>query len=177
MNLRKQIEALRDDVRGLVDQTENNIDPLRLAVELDRILKADDKSSEHVLRKYERRVDLWKESRLEMTRAVIAFGQGAIRSLTLINGGAAIATMTFVGNVKTTEESASYAATALLLFSIGVALAALVAGFAYVTQYFYDISSGRVHKAGMRFHGAAMICALGSLVCFLLGIYQAYLGL
>lgn len=177
MNLRQRIELLRDEVRSLVSGEEATIDPLKLSAELDRILEQSDVSRDHLWRKYHRRMELWKEARVEMMRAVISFGQGAIRSLVLINGGAAVAVMTFVGNLKSRQENgAEILAQSMLLFSFGVVAAAIVAGFAYVTQYLYDSSAGRLSKLGVTFHFTAMFFAVVSLVLFVGGLLKAYSG-
>lgn len=175
--LRKRLEALRDEVRTLVDEKGASIDPLRLSSELDRIINQSETSKDHLLRKYQHRMELWKETRLEMTRAVIGFGQGAIRSLVLINGGAAIAVMTFIGNSKNEDLKLVKALSqSLLLFSSGVAAAALVAGFAYVAQFLYDGSSGRMPKLGIGFHYLAVLVAMISLALFVWGLVNSYFG-
>lgn len=177
MNLRQRIEKLRDDVRTLADDTGKTVDPLRLSAELDRILSQSDWFRDHLFRKYDRRMELWKEARLEMTRAVISFGQGAIRSLILINGGAAVAIMTFLGNFGgESNQSADLFAKSLLLFALGVAAAALVGGFAYVTQFLYESSSGRLSKVGIGFHWAAVLLAILSITLFVVGLLKAYYG-
>ncbi|NOE18878.1 hypothetical protein GS634_12175 [Ruegeria atlantica] len=112
-----------------------------------------------------------------MTKAAIGFGQGAIRALILINGGAAIAVMTFIGNFGTVQAGLiSSFSLALLLFSMGVAAAALVAGCSYVTQFFYESSSGRLLKAGIAFHWLAVLSAIVSLVFFVWALLTAYHG-
>lgn len=177
MNLRQRIERLRDEVRSLVTEEKKTIDPLKLSAELDRILQQSENSQEHLRRKYNRRMELWKEARVEMMRAVISFGQGAIRSLILINGGAAVAVMTFVGNLKSRHENgAETLAQSLLLFALGVVAAAIVAGFAYVTQYLYDSSAGRLPKLGIAFHIIAIVSAAVSLGLFVCGLLKAYHG-
>ncbi len=177
MNLRSRVEKLRDDVRSLVSEADTTIDPLKLSAELDRILEQSDRTNEHLWRKYNRRMELWKETRLEMTKAAIGFGQGAIRALILINGGAAIAVMTFIGNFGTVQAGLiSSFSLALLLFSMGVAAAALVAGCSYVTQFFYESSSGGLLKAGIAFHWLAVLSAIVSLALFVWALLTAYHG-
>jgi hypothetical protein len=71
--------------------------------------------------------------------AAIKSGQLAIRTVTLINGGAVIAVLGFISALasKDSERIAQIVpvATRLLWFSGGVAMAAAAAGFAYLTNY------------------------------------------
>jgi hypothetical protein len=161
----------------MVDKDSPEIDPLALSSELDRIIAVSDRMDEHLWRKHHSRHELLKENRLELTRAVISFGQGAIRSLTLINGGAAISVLTFLGNQQDSRSNLNEAlANSLLLFSFGLTSAALLAGFAYVTQYIYDNSVGRVSKLGVSFHIVSILSAITSLALFVSGMLVAYNG-
>ncbi|MBO6899585.1 MAG: hypothetical protein JJ868_19680 [Shimia sp.] len=114
---------------------------------------------------------------LEITKATISFSQAAIRSLVLINGGAAIAVMTFIGGYPSEQKAIVLALSgSLLYFSVGVALAAFVGGCAYVTQFLYDGSTGKVSRWGVFFHILAVICAMISLTLFVLGLLGAFWG-
>ncbi len=177
MNLRNRVESLRDSVRSMATEAETTIDPLRLSAELDSILDQSDRFSDRIWRKHQYRMELWKETRLEMSRAAIGFGQGAIRALILINGGASIAVMTFIGNFGSEQAGLiSSFSLALLLFSMGVAAAALVAGCSYVTQFFYESSSGKLLKAGNAFHCLAVLAAAVSFSLFVWALLTAYFG-
>ncbi|MEM1370509.1 MAG: hypothetical protein AAGG02_21440 [Cyanobacteria bacterium P01_H01_bin.15] len=112
-----------------------------------------------------------------MAKAVIGFGQSAIRALILINGGASIAVMTFIGNYSVEQAPLISAFSfALLLFSMGVATAALAAACSYVTQFFYDNPPGKLLTAGIVFHVAAVISASLSLSLFVWAVFTAYFG-
>jgi hypothetical protein len=162
---------------AIVDGEGKKIDPLALSSELDRIISETDSSNEHLWRKYHSRFELWRETRLELTRAVISFGQVAIRSLVLINGGAAIAVLTFIGNFTQNQNSLmnelSYS---LLSFCFGAAAAALVAGFAYVTQFLYDGFSKKASRIGTAFHILAVFFAIASFTLFIVGVLTAFWG-
>ncbi|MEO1501935.1 MAG: hypothetical protein AAFS08_15315, partial [Pseudomonadota bacterium] len=167
MNLRSRIELLRDDVRTLVDKEGTQIDPLRLGAELDRTLAQSDAETEHRLRKYNWRFELWKETKLELTKAVITFAQGVIRTLVLINGAAAIAIMTLIGGANEgLAAKADKMSEALLLFALGVASAALVGGLSYCTQFLYESSVGKISKLGVFLHIIAVVGAVVSLAFF-----------
>ncbi len=68
-----------------------------------------------------------------LNRAMIESGILAIRSALLINGGAAIATLAYVGTLSVNE--ASIVIDSLLWFAWGVAAAASGAAFAYVANF------------------------------------------
>lgn len=175
MNLRSRIELLRDDVRTLVDKEGTQVDPLRLGAELDRILAQSDAETEYRVRKYNWRFELWKETKLELTKAVIIFAQGVIRTLVLINGAAAIAIMTLIGGANPgLVVKADKMSEALFVFALGVASAALVGGLSYCTQFLYESTAGKMSKLGTFLHIIAVISAVVSLALFVWGLLIAY---
>ena len=79
---------------------------------------------------------------IEMFKSIIAMGQAAIKYSVLINGAAAIAMMTFMGNVvsKTGNDGMNSALSAsLAIFSYGALAGAVSSGTAYVSQSVYAI--------------------------------------
>jgi hypothetical protein len=77
------------------------------------------------------------ESRLEMFRSVITAGQNSIKSSFLLNGGAAIALLAFIGHlaeIKSTHVSGLI--WGLVLFSLGVLATAVTSGLTYLCQWF-----------------------------------------
>lgn len=175
MTLRRRIEILREEVLSLSEEEGQKIDPKQMLLALDRLLEDADRSFDFFWKKHQWRFELWKEIKLELTKAAITFGQGAIRSLILVNGAAAIAVMTFIGNFKAEKEEISSALpNALLSFALGVALAALLAGFAYIVQYLYVNSRGRTSKWAVFLHLVSLGFAAGSLGLFVCGLFLAY---
>lgn len=81
-------------------------------------------------------------------RAAIDFALEAIRTAALVNGGAVIACLAFLGTLQEKLAASSplldavWFATAL--FTIGVVLAGLASGFAYFAQYFYGFEYNAV---------------------------------
>jgi len=77
------------------------------------------------------------DASLEMQRATIATGELALKSTLLINGGAAVAFLAFLGNAwsKIGSASAKLAlATALEMFVFGVIATGVGIAFAYIAQ-------------------------------------------
>src|SRR5205823_6150772 len=76
------------------------------------------------------------EGRLEMFRSVITSGQNAIRSSFLLNGGAAVALLAFIGHLAQFKaERVPEFAACLLPFAYGVLAIAVTSGFTYLSQW------------------------------------------
>ncbi len=111
---------------------------------------------------------------LEMFRSVIVYGQDALKSAILINGGAAVALLAFIGNVwtKSTGQPAVNSLTkAIFLFTIGVLSAAIGAGTSHLTQYFYK--ENKEKKAKM-LHVLTIVIVVAAYTLFFFGSYNAY---
>lgn len=84
--------------------------------------------------------DAQQQHALEMLRAVIGYGQAALKSALLINGGAAAALLAFIGNIWAKGITAAAVVpltNSIVFFAFGVLSAALGTGTTYVTQYCY----------------------------------------
>ncbi len=115
------------------------------------------------------------ESSLEMFKSVILTGQSAIKSGILINGGAAVALLAFIGKIWTesqTQITTSLLSTALVYFSVGVLLGALTSGFTYLSQLCYSNESS-VSK-GKMLHIFTVITGLSTYLFFGLGAWSVY---
>jgi hypothetical protein len=80
-----------------------------------------------------------------LNEAAIKTADGALRAGLLINGGAAVSVLAFIGSLATksmiTASQLSRVADSLELFAIGVAVAVAGMGLSYVTHY---LSAGRI---------------------------------
>ena len=114
------------------------------------------------------------EASLEEYRAVIQVGQVALKTSLLINGGAAVALLAFLGRIWETHPSGpvvSDITSSLLWFVFGVFLAAVASAIAYLTLFAYG------HKwitAGNIFLFITIILVTISLFSFVFGGYRAY---
>lgn len=127
-------------------------------------------------------------------KAAIDNANLTLRTLMVINGGAAIAVLAFVGtlvggNTGEFVDDLERATAPLTWFAWGVALTTLGMGFAYITNYCITSSitfrqhnwqhpyveeterSNRWAKWGIGFQIAAIVLAVKSLGCFLVGMY------
>lgn len=132
--------------------------------------------------------------------STVSFGLEAIRTAALVNGGAAIAMMAFLGATFSSESASANAVRLSLfvpafIFAIGAVLSGLASGLAYLAQrFFYDdhaLVRYQWHKpfvddlpeaasARRRGNSALQLCV--TCVCLsygavLLGMYKAWSAL
>jgi hypothetical protein len=134
------------------------------------------------LEKYKADLQVWiehnkttHESNLEMFRSVIQSGQNALRSSFLLNGGAAVAMLAFIG--KLTEVQASKIpvfACSLTIFVIGVLAITVASGLTYLSQWFYAGNLQWKVKTGFWLNIAAIVMGLSSYGVFIWGMCEAY---
>lgn len=117
------------------------------------------------------------EWNIELMRGTLAYGQFALKSSLLVNGGATVALLAFLGNVWTVAEPSRIVmaiTNVLLVFGFGVFSAVVAAGAGYFAQAGYSKEFGRHSiKIGTIAHWAAGIFALASFGLFGLGIWTA----
>jgi len=112
------------------------------------------------------------DSSLELFRSVINAGQTATRNMIIINGGACIAILAFVGGLfEKNETLARSLSIALLYFGLGVLSGGFVAGFTYLSQTAYNEGKD---KYGNWIRVICIILGLVSYALFALGSYQTY---
>ena len=99
----------------------------------------------------------------------------AIKSALLINGGASVAILAFLGSFLSKGEQKTAVLNALsgplLFFGLGVLSGAFGAGLGYLCQRFH---LGGRDKAGFRLNVAAIIMVFLSYPSFLFGLYKTY---
>jgi len=108
-------------------------------------------------------------------QAVIIIGQGALKSCSLINGGACFALLAFIGNILTKPNAISMVpglSKALLIFASGVLFAAIAAGTTYLSQNAYETKH---RKAATLFQRLSISMVILSYIAFLAGVVTAYL--
>jgi hypothetical protein len=139
--------------------------------------------------------DNTKEFHSETNKAAIDGANLSLRTLVIINGGAAIAILTFLGGVASKEKidfvRVGMVADTLKWFASGVALAVLAMALAYLTHYSMagvtasqlkiwehpyvsdSSKSARWRRINLVFHVLAMLIAFGSLGLFVVGMFSA----
>lgn len=114
-------------------------------------------------------------SDIEMFRSIIQSGQNAVKSSFLLNGGASVAMLAFIG--KLTEEQQSKIpefANSLTIFVIGVLAIAIASGFTYLSQWFYAEDEAWKQKTGLGMNIVSILLGLSSYGFFIWGMCRAY---
>lgn len=114
-------------------------------------------------------------SDLEMFRTVIQSGQNAVKTALLMNGGASVALLAFIG--KLTEEQQSRIppfADALAIFVAGVFTIVVASGSTYLSQWFYAESETWKERTGLGFNLLSILLGLTSYGFFVWGMRTAY---
>lgn len=115
------------------------------------------------------------EGQLEMFRSVISSGQAAIKTGFLLNGGASIAMLAFIGHLS--ENSAPLVpqfSLVLVPFTIGVLLSAVLSGVTYLSQWLYASPQPSVKRAGFAANIGCIFLGLLNYGMFAWGLCRAY---
>jgi len=162
------LEALED----LLSLTEKNIeiDNYNDSLEQERTLSIYKAENDRYI------ADLNNETKrdLEMFNSVLAAGRDTLKSITLINGGAVVVLLAFLGKIwdgKEYTDVVNALSTSILIFSMGVLCAALATGITYITQsaYCYDDND----KRGDSIKGLVIGVVVVSYILFFTGIFWA----
>ena len=121
--------------------------------------------------------ELQQARAVEHFKSVISMAELSLKSSILINGAAAIALLTFVGNGKGAIKE--YIVFGIFVFGLGALLGGLATLFAYLTQNNYmnqinnkqEINNEGGHKA------LAIFTCLASYVCFFVGTILSGVGI
>ena len=110
------------------------------------------------------------------TDAINTFANAALRGLLIVNGGAAIAILAFLGKVVSRSPDATKLSVGnfecpLMIFGLGVFCSALAAGLGFLSQLcFHDLHRSAL---GNGFRIAAVVVAIAGYVLFLAGLCEA----
>lgn len=92
-------------------------------------------------KQYKAQCDLDLEEYKLKFQATVQSGQAALKSAFLVNGGAAVALLAFIGNVLTkTQDNVNGLGFPLLLYVVGVLFPTVASGLTYLSQYQYGKS-------------------------------------
>ena len=115
------------------------------------------------------KLDWELQNSAEMFRSVIGYGRASLRGVFLVNGAAAIATLSFLSasahDMGATALKAALAG-ALVKFGWGVFLAVLGTGITYLTQVAYTewthSDNRTVRRVGYGLHALSIVAAIAS---------------
>lgn len=150
-----------------------SLDERRLAIEERRLdLEERKVSIEQARLEYrpkELNYEAHSKTHIASWESVIKFAEMTIRSLLILNGGAAIAVLTFAGNAAK-SASEVFLANSVVYFGIGAALSVVTAGLAYLAQFLF---TNLFERTGRAFQYAAIAATVGSLLAFGCGMKAA----
>lgn len=153
MNTRKLIKEMEADIQLAEDKGIEQIELKNFKAYLEEIKEVVEEQKEKdalqtqrdlafYAAKHTTRIEYYKARVKRISdgfHAVITIGQSALKSGALINGGACVALLAFIGNIITKDASMiSGLSTALLIFGIGVLFAAIASGTTYLAQESYE---------------------------------------
>ncbi|MCP1418478.1 hypothetical protein J3D47_002721 [Pseudomonas laurylsulfativorans] len=116
-------------------------------------------------------------SDLEMFRTVIQSGQNAVKTALLMNGGASVALLAFIGKLTEVQQARiPVFAEPLTFFVLGVLAIVITAGSTYLSQWFYAASESWKQRTGMAFNILSILLGLCSYGFFVWGMRKAYVG-
>lgn len=110
----------------------------------------------------------------ELMKAAGTAGQVAMKSAILINGGAAVAMLAFIGHVLSSKVNIDIKilAKSMSFFTFGVVLGAIATGTTYFTQILYQI---KFRKEREKKKITIRMCRVFSVVMFLLTIVLVFI--
>jgi hypothetical protein len=112
---------------------------------------------------------------LEGFKSVISSGQNALKTAFLMNGGATVAMLAFVGKLSDIHVSQiPVFASAMLFFVTGVLLVTISSGFTYMGQWFYFKPKKWQKDTGFWLNMAAILSGLSSYGLFIAGMIDSY---
>jgi hypothetical protein len=115
--------------------------------------------------------------RIELFKSVIQAGQSALKTAFLMNGGASLALLTFIGHLSKspiTQGKVPALAESLSTFVLGVIISALATGTTYLSQWFFHGYSSPHQKTGFALNVLAILLGLLSYIIFAIGSYRSY---
>jgi hypothetical protein len=145
--------------------------------------EAETQSHEYSTKKSATNIEVWKSQfayqatqDAEMFKSVIEAGQTALKSASLINGGAAVALLACLGSLLAKDPPSEILAivpglaSALYIFVFGVGFAGVATAIRYLSQAFYF---AKWEKRGKTAQFVAMAFAVASFVAFFWGGIEA----
>jgi hypothetical protein len=137
---------------------------------LEQLMKLEQYKAELQLHheQYKAELQLHHEQYVQSVATVMAAGQTAIKSALIVNAGAAVAVLAFMGNGAFIFPGFCEA---VLRFGLGVFFAIVAGGTTYLSQHAFAGKSG---VAGHIMQGFSCVLIAAAYLFFLWGIYLAY---
>jgi len=183
MNVKQFATELKETIEKLKADGVEAINSTNLITYLDEVIRSPNPETDQAnLERYRAELQLWVEENkkihswdLEGFKSVISAGQNALKTAFLMNGGATVAMLAFVG--KLSEDHVAKIpvfSTAMVCFVIGVLLVTISSGATYLSQWFYFKPEKWQKNAGFWLNMVAILCGLSSYGLFIAGTMKSY---
>lgn len=134
------------------------------------------------LERYRADLLLWVEqnkgiqaSQVEMFKSVISSGQNALRTSFMMNGGATVALLAFLGKLSEEHETKiPEFSLCLVIYVIGVLAITIASGSTYLSQWLYASNEKWQKATGFWLNMLAIVLGLTSYGLFIWGTFRAY---
>nr|WP_310616674.1 hypothetical protein [Pantoea cypripedii] len=192
MDARKLLEGIITDIEAVKQsnataiEIENLLTYLR-GINTDSFNEKPDFELEGMKHNNQSAIEMFKVNnaiQLEAFKSTIAVGANACRAFMVMNGGAAIALLAFLGNIwnKSSNPDASKAiALSLVVFCLGVLASGVCAGMTYFAQFSFGSSQlGQIKPwlwAGRITNALAILSGIASLIAFGYGANSAFIAM
>ncbi len=175
---------LRDVIRSIRDeQGVSVIKSGNLIAYLEEIINSpEEEITPAQMEKYKAELQVWikqneavQAAELEKVRSVILAGQNALKTAFLMNGGATVALLAFLGKLSDKhQDKIAVFASALVVFVIGVLAITVASGLTYLSQWFYAHSEPWKRKTGHVLNFLTIALGWASYGFFIWGTVRAY---
>ena len=175
--LRDLIGSIRDK-QGIAEIKCDN-----LIAYLEEVINSPDEEVSAIqMEKYKAELQLWikqneavQASSLERFRTVILAGQSALKTAFLMNGGATVALLAFLGKLSDQHQDKIAAfASSMVVFVMGVLAITMASGFTYLSSGFYEGSKSWQQKTGFWLNIFTIAAGFSSYGFFIWGTIRAY---
>jgi hypothetical protein len=112
-------------------------------------------------------MDFHDQHKLETYKSMVTISLEAIRTLFLLNGGAIVALLAYLGQVAAKGGPSVDISRPLTFFIVGLSLVPVAYGFSYWTQF--SLFNEAVHRKNEERHMWFVVCTVVSLVASLAG--------
>ncbi len=175
---------LRDVIRSIRDeQGVSVIKSGNLIAYLEEIINSpEEEITPAQMEKYKAELQVWikqneavQAAEIEKFRSVILAGQNALKTAFLMNGGATVALLAFLGKLSDKhQDKIAVFASALVVFVIGVLAITVASGLTYLSQWFYAHSEPWKRKTGHVLNFLTIALGWASYGFFIWGTVRAY---
>ncbi len=167
-------QSLKTTIEGIKADGTNSIECDNLIAFLDQVITSPQPDEHEQYRQdLARHAEMKHASDLEMFKSVIDAGQNAIKGSMLLNGGAAIAMLAFIGNLADKDAArAMHFASTIVPFAVGALFAGMLSGATYLSQWLY--AHEKTEKAGFVMNLVCIALGLASYGTFIWGLAEAY---